>query len=62
MPELGTLMLLLQVASLLVWFTTVAGFYALEVPMLPSVAWQAATAVLYSLATVVVFCAYFKVR
>lgn len=59
--SLGTL-LLLQVASLFVWFSTVAGFYALEVPMLPSVAWQAATAVLYSGCTVAVFCAYFKVR
>lgn len=61
MPELGT-WLLLQVASLFVWFSTVAGFYTLEVPMLPSVAWQAATAVLCSVSTVAVFCAYFNVR
>jgi Mg2+ and Co2+ transporter CorA len=58
----NVLLLLVQVASLFVWFSTVAGFYGLEVPMLPSVAWQATTAALYSIATVAVFCAYFKVR
>jgi hypothetical protein len=51
-----------QVASLVVWFGTIAGFYALFVPILPSYAWQVATTALYTVATAAIFCAYFVVR
>lgn len=47
---------------MIVWFGTLAGFYALFVPVLPSVAWQTAAAVAYGVATLGVFCAYFWVR
>lgn len=52
----------LQVAALVVWFATIAGFYALFVPVLPSYAWQVATAVGYTVATAAIFVAYFVVR
>jgi len=54
--------LLLQVAALVVWFSTVAGFYALFIPVLSSVAWQATAAALYTTATIAAFCTYFAVR
>lgn len=59
---LSHVLLALQAASLFVWFSTVAGFYALYVPVLPSAVWQATTAVLYAAATGAVLCTYFLVR
>lgn len=52
----------LQVAGLVVWFGTLAGYYALFVPMLYGAAWQASAIVLYSAASAVVFCTYLLVR
>lgn len=55
-------LLVLQVASLFVWFSTVAAFYALYLPVLPNAVWQATAAVLYTVATGAVFCTYFLTR
>ena len=55
-------LLLMQVVALLVWFSTVAGCYALFIPVLPNAQWQAPAAALYAVANLAVFHTYFAVR
>jgi hypothetical protein len=56
------LLLHLQTISLLVWFTVLAGCYALFIPIIQDAAAQAAVAVLYTAAAIAVTATYFIVR
>jgi hypothetical protein len=66
LPLLPLLLLLLprrsQVAALVLWWGTLAGYYALFVPMLLQPAWRVAAIVLYSMGTAVVLWTYLLVR
>jgi hypothetical protein len=52
----------LQTISLLVWFTVLAGCYALFIPIIQDAAAQAAVVVLYTAAAIAVTATYFIVR
>jgi hypothetical protein len=51
-----------QTVSLLVWFTVLAGCYALFIPIIQEAAAQTAVAVLYTAAAIAVTTTYFVVR
>lgn len=59
-----TLVLLLgsQTVSLVVWFTVLAGCYALFIPIIQEAAAQTAVAVLYTATAIIVTVTYFIVR